>query len=86
MYRYLADVEDGSTLFNKRGKTFHQNHLSWENYHQGTTVLDEIGIYRGFHSEGQNTFGNWQLSWRGMVYFNKTHHMQCINKCKMGNK
>lgn len=60
---------------------------SWENYHQGNTDLGEIDTYRyGFHSEEQNILGNWQLSLKVIVYFNKTRHMQCINKCQMGNK
>ena len=51
-----------------------------------STVLDELDTYRCWSHLGQNTFGNRQLSLRGMAYFNKTHHVQCVNKCKMENK
>lgn len=83
-YRYLGGVY---MLFSKRGKSLHQNftklrklsprkYCAWWNWH----------IQRcRFHSE-QNTIESWQLSLRGVVYFNKTHHMWCINKCKMGNR
>lgn len=74
-------------LFSKRGESFHQNFTKIKNYHQGNTTLDEIGTSRcGLRSEEQTTVESWQLSLWGVACFNKAHHMQCINKCKMGNK
>lgn len=59
------------TKITKLRKSSPRNYCSWWNWH----IQMWVSLRRTKHT--------WKLA---TEYFNTTHHMQCINKCKMGNK